>query len=97
MADRLDSLLLALKRQPADRRLDQLEPRVWQALDEARPAPGPAGAGFALRVSAVVGALFLGVAAGGLGATDSSSREDEISVFSIGPQLAPSTLLEGRG
>ena len=97
MADRLDSLLLALKGQPADRRLDQLEPRVWLALEEARETRGLAGAAFALRLSAVVGALFLGVAAGGLGAASSHARESEISVFSVGPQLAPSTLLEGRG
>ncbi|WP_374470960.1 hypothetical protein [Phenylobacterium sp.] len=97
VADRLDHLLLALKDQPADRRLDQLEPRVWAAADESPDAGRAAGAAFVVRVAAVVGSLFLGVAAGGLGAASAHVRQSEISVFSVGPQLAPSTLLEGRG
>ncbi|HVI32018.1 hypothetical protein [Phenylobacterium sp.] len=97
MADRLETTLLALKGQPADRPLDQLEPVVWRRLDEVRETRSGAGAAFAVRVAAVMGSLFLGLAAGGLGAASAGARDNEISVFSLGPQLAPSTLLEGRG
>ena len=97
MADRLETTLLALKGQPADRPLDQLEPAVWRRLEEVRETRSGAGAAFAVRVAAVMGSLFLGLAAGGLGAASAGPRDSEISVFSLGPQLAPSTLLEGRG
>lgn len=97
MADRLETTLLALKGQPADRPLDQLEPAVWRRLEEVRETRSGAGAAFAVRVAAVMGSLFLGLAAGGLGAASAGARDSEISVFSLGPQLAPSTLLEGRG
>ena len=95
MADRLDNLLTGLKTEPTDRRLDQLEPTVWARLDRAGETRS--GAIFAFRTAAVVGSLFLGVATGGLAAGSVRAQADEISVFSLGPQLAPSTLLEGRG
>jgi hypothetical protein len=95
LVDRLDNLLSALKDQPSDRRLDQLEPAVWARLDGGGETRS--GAVFAFRTAAVVGALFLGVATGGLAAASAQPASDEISVFSVGPQLAPSTLLEGRG
>lgn len=97
MADRLETTLRVLKDQPADRPLDQLEPRVWRRLAEVRETQTGAGAAFTVRVAAVVGSLFLGLAAGGIGAASAGARPSEISVFSLGPQLAPSTLLERRG
>lgn len=97
MADPLDMQMLALKREPLDVRLDQLEPRVWARLDGAGAEPQAGRTVFAFRTAAVVGALVLGLATGGLTALTAEPRTDEISVFSVGPQLAPSTLLEGRG
>ena len=97
MDERLESTLRALKAQPVDRRLDQLEPAVWRRLQQAGDLRPAAGAAFAVRFAAVIGSLFLGLAAGGLTAASAGVRDSEISVFSVGPQLAPSTLLEGRG
>lgn len=98
VSERLDRALRALKAQPADRRLDQLEPAVWRRVEraEGRTAIG-AGAAFSVRFAGVVGSLCLGLAAGGLSAASAKVADNEISVFSVGPQLAPSTLLEGLG
>ncbi len=96
LADWLENTLRALKSAPPDRRLDQLEPAVWARIDGR--GEGRAGAGeavFAFRTAAVVCALLLGVATGGLAASSWRPSSDEISVFSLGPKLAPSTLLEG--
>ena len=95
MSDRLDQALQALKAAPGDLRLEGMEARVWQRV-RPEAAAGP-GLVFAVRFAAVVGALFLGFAAGGLSAASAGAGADEISVFSVGPQLAPSTLLESRG
>lgn len=95
MTDLLDQALRALKAEPSHPRLQGMEARVWQRL---RPeAANGAGVVFAFRFAAVVGSLCLGFAAGGLSAASASARPNEISVFSVGPELAPSTLLERHG
>lgn len=95
MTDRLDHALRALKAEPSHARLQGMEARVWQRLKPE--AASGAGAVLAVRFAAVVGSLCLGFAAGGLSAASASVRVNEISVFSVGPELAPSTLLERQG
>jgi hypothetical protein len=95
VTDRLDQALRALKAEPSDVRLQGMEARVWQRLKPE--AANGAGVVFAFRFAAVIGSLCLGFAAGGLSAASASVRPHEISVFSVGPELAPSTLLESQG
>ena len=90
----LDHLLRTLAAAPADHGLSQLEPAVWRRLEGARNAT-PIGFFHPVRVAAVAGALAIGVALGGAQAV-SATANNEVSVFSAQPDLAPSTLLEGR-
>ncbi len=89
MTHPLDPLLAALRDQPPDTRLDQLELLVWAQIDRERPPQANAWrwrAGFA----AVV--LAAGVLAGGGAAATSGA---DVSPFAVNPAYAPSTLLEG--
>lgn len=96
MTDRLDRALHALKQQPADLGLGGLEASVWQRLESRAEVPGAPTAIFAVRAASVVAFLCLGFAAGGVTAAAATVRPSEISVFSVGTELAPSTLLEGQ-
>lgn len=97
VTDRLDRSLRALKDEPTDLRLGALEAAVWRRLEHRGELPKVGSMIFAVRATAVVGFLCLGFAAGGLSVASASTRPNEISVFSVGPELAPSTLLEGQG
>ena len=95
MNNRLDEAIRQLRDQEIDRRLDQLEPQVWRRI-EARRRGAPAGALLPIRAGMTAAALALGVAVGGAAAASAMSHEQEISVFSVQPRLAPSTLLDGH-
>ena len=89
--DRLERALHGLKVEPLDVRLDQLEPMVWARIERGRES---AGFFLPVRAAAVLTALVLGVAIGGLGAGKVGAQRQEVAVFSPEPTLAPSTLLE---
>lgn len=94
MSERLDRLLQALQDQPSDNRLNSLEAAVWERLEAGGAAPGAETSLLAIRAAAVVGFLCVGFTAGGVAAATADVRGQEISVFSAGVELAPSTLLE---
>jgi hypothetical protein len=94
--DRLDRALDLLTAEPLDRRLDQLEPAVWARIEAARQARDSLSLFLPVRAAAVVAALAFGVAIGGFGASEARAERQEVAVFSLETQLAPSTLLEGR-
>lgn len=96
MNDRLDRALQSLKHQPIDVGLGAVEASVWQRLDGARDVSGAPTSIFAVRAATVVAFLCLGFAAGGVTAASARVQPNEISVFSVGTELAPSTLLEGQ-
>lgn len=86
----LDEMLAALRSQPADRRLDSLEPAVWTRL-QGQTAPGVT-AGWRAAMAAL--ALGLGAAVGAASAS-AAAPSDAMAAFSSRAAFAPSTLLEG--
>ena len=97
MNDGLDDDLRALRDEPPGGAYDQLETRVWRSIEEVRQARRAAPAVLAARTAAVVGALGLGVVGGGATAVAVAAEVQEISVFSVRTELAPSTLLDDHG
>jgi hypothetical protein len=91
----IDKALEDLKSAPLDLRIDQLEPRVWARIADARDARGASAFLMPVRAGAVAAAVVFGVAVGGLGASAARAERAEVSVFSVDARLAPSTLLEG--
>ncbi|TPE60712.1 hypothetical protein FJQ54_10175 [Sandaracinobacter neustonicus] len=88
MTDKLDSLLQLMRDAPPDRDLGMVEPRVWKRIatvEQAMPL-----AGWRLPALSALAALLVGVAS----TTTASARPPEVSPFSSGIALAPSTLLE---
>jgi hypothetical protein len=85
----LERLLLALRERPVDRRLDQLEPRVWERIEAARIVVGPTRS---WRWQAGLAAVMLtfGAFAGGAAA---ARPESDFSPFAVHAAYAPSTLL----
>jgi hypothetical protein len=94
MSERLDRLIDRLARSATDRPLDHFEAQVsrgvaqWRAQARARAALAP------VRLASIVLALALGVTAGGVAAAAMAARPP--GAFSVGADLAPSTLLDGR-
>jgi hypothetical protein len=85
----LERLLLALRERPLDRRLDQLEPRVWERIEAARISVGrPRDWRWQAGLAAVM--LTFGVLAGGASAARPGS---DFSPFAVHAAYAPSTLL----
>lgn len=97
MNDRLDHELRALRGEPPATAYDQIEQRVWRGIEGVRRARQAAPLLYAVRTAAVVGALGLGVAGGGVAAIAVASETQETSAFSIKSELAPSTLLDHHG
>lgn len=92
----LDDLVEGLRSQGVDRDLSQLEPAVWRRIGGAR-IERSSGVGFApVRMAAVVMALVVGAAVGGVSAVSAASEPSEMSVFALHAHLAPSTLLDAR-
>lgn len=91
MENDLEALLRRWRDKPLDRRLDQLEPRVWAQIDLHRR---PRNDGV-LRFRAALAASMLGVGALAGGVAGASTANDR-SPFAIHSAYAPSTLLEGR-
>jgi hypothetical protein len=85
----LERLLLALRERPLDRRLDQLEPKVWEQIEAARMIVGPPRA---WRWQAALAAVMLtfGAFAGGASAARPAI---DFSPFAVHAAYAPSTLL----
>ena len=86
----LDQLLTRLRVAPPDRRLDQLEARVWARIesDSLEAVRGGIWGWPAVLAAAM---LCIGVFAGGVEAPNAH----ESSPFEIHSSFAPSTLLEG--
>lgn len=98
MNDRLDEELKALSAsESTPRAYEELEAAVWRRIANVRQARRAAPALYAVRAAGVAGALTLGVVAGGATAVAVAGEMQEISVFSIETQLAPSTLLDHHG
>ena len=97
MSRRLDNALEALKTAAPERSLDQLEPAVWRRIKAASETGSMDWIVLPVRAAAVMVALGVGVAGGGLAASSAADERREISVFSIDSHLAPSTLLDEQG
>lgn len=97
MTGDLDLDLEALRREPLAAGLDDVERRVWRRIEDERQARRAAPAVYAVRTAAVVAALAVGAATGGATAVDLARETQEISVFSVDTELAPSTLLDHNG
>lgn len=91
----LDHLLQTLAAAPADHGLGQLEPAVWRRLEGGPVAAQLDRLLHPVRIATVSGALAIGVVLGGAQA-ETATSVNEVSLFSARPDLAPSTLLEGR-
>ena len=96
MTQSIDQLLRALRDQPADQGLSQLEPAVWQRIEQSKGSVWIERLFDPVRVFAVTSALAVGVVLGGAQALSATRAPDEVSVFSVQPDLAPSTLLDGH-
>ncbi|MBN8607621.1 MAG: hypothetical protein J0L81_11945 [Caulobacterales bacterium] len=85
----LERLFLALRERPVDRKLDQLEPRVWGRIEAARTIVWPTRS---WRWQAGLAAVMLafGAFAGGAAA---ARPESDFSPFAVHAAYAPSTLL----
>jgi hypothetical protein len=86
----LDLMIAALRERAPAPSLDHLESRVWERIEDNRPAPQVRAA---WRWQAGVAAVMLtfGVYAGSAAA----ARNVEASPFDVRAAFAPSTLLEG--
>lgn len=86
----LERLLLALRERPLERRLDRLEPRVWERIEGARTEVG-AIRGWRWQAGLAAMMLTFGVFAGGAAAA--ARPESDFSPFALHAAYAPSTLL----
>ena len=93
MSHDLDERLRRLAASPPDRSLDLVEPAVWSRVSARRAARAEAAAVRPFAAAGVVGALVLGLVAGGRDTEPAPSSE--LAVFSPRAALAPSTLLGG--
>ena len=96
MTRSIDQLLQTFRDQPADHGLSQLEPAVWERIEQAQGFVWTERLFHPVRVMTVASALTIGVVLGGAQAMSASRAPDEVAVFSVQPDLAPSTLLEGH-
>lgn len=96
MSLRLDDSLDALKTQPSATKLDNLETEVLRGIAAVREARTAVRAVIPTAAVAVVAAMSLGVAGGGVAATAAGAPQ-EISAFAVHSRLAPSTLLDSHG
>lgn len=97
MSGELDRELQALRTEPVDARLGQLEPAVWKRIERIEETRSTTLGFLPVRAVAIAGALGLGITGGTFAAVAVAREQHEISVFSIDSRLAPSTLLDGRG
>ena len=97
MTNKLDEELRALRAEPPARGYEEIDQGVWRGIAEVRRARQAAPVLYAARAAAVVGALGLGVAGGGMTAVAVAHEAQEVSTFSIHTELAPSTLLDHHG
>ncbi|MBN9318748.1 MAG: hypothetical protein BGN86_15110 [Caulobacterales bacterium 68-7] len=97
MNDGLDDELRALRSEPLPASYQRLEARVWKGIERVRQARAAAPTLYVARAAAVIGALGLGVASGGVTAAAVAAQSQEVSAFSVKAELAPSTLLDHHG
>jgi hypothetical protein len=95
MSHELDNLLAGLAMSGPDRSLAGLEARVLNGIARRREAARANARLAPLRVASVGIAMALGVTAGGMAAATTVTQPRQVSTFSPGAHLAPSTLLEG--
>ena len=94
MTERLDEELRALRNGgPTPPGYDHLETRVLHTITEARRRTP---AVYAVRAASITVALGLGVVGGGAAAVAVTGEANEVSVFSVQTELAPSTLLDSH-
>ena len=94
MNEQLDAELRALRNEELPPpRYDHLETRVLQTISEARRRTP---AVYAVRAASITVALGLGVVGGGAAAVAITGEANEVSVFSVQTELAPSTLLDSH-
>lgn len=94
MNERLDEELRALRDgEPRPLAYNHIETRVLSRIAEVRRATP---ALYAVRAAGVAGALGLGVVGGGATAVAVAGEVQEVSVFSVQTELAPSTLLDNH-
>lgn len=95
MDQELDRLFARLKAQGPDRRLDGLEPQVFERIAHQRRIAAGLTAQLQWRAAAIGLALSFGAAFGGIMAGQPSDMT-EMAVFSVNSVFAPSTILERR-
>ena len=94
MNEQLDEELRALRNEELPPpRYDHLETQVLQTISEARRRTP---AVYAVRAASITVALGLGVVGGGAAAVAITGEANEVSVFSVQTELAPSTLLDSH-
>lgn len=92
MNKRLDDDLQALREgELTPLGYNHLETKVWARIADVRRATP---FHYAVRAAGIVGALGLGVVGGGATAVAVAGEVQEVSVFSVQTELAPSTLLD---
>lgn len=91
----LDQLLIRLGSTSVEHRLDELEADVWRGVSAHEARRRRAASIRPVGAAGVLGAIVLGVVAGG--SVPQSSRATEFEVFSPHAALAPSTLLGTPG
>lgn len=95
MNDSLDQDLKALGAgEPIPTSYHGIETRALQAIGALRQGRRGARGVYAVRLAGVAGALGLGVVAGGATAVAVAHEVQEVSVFAVQTDLAPSTLLD---
>ncbi|MEO6339656.1 MAG: hypothetical protein ABIO39_06435 [Caulobacteraceae bacterium] len=93
MPNTIDDLLAGLRDAAPDRRLDQLEPAVWNRIDAARVIRGPASS-LRMQFAVAAGALVIGLAVG-QATVRPAAPPSEAVLLSDDAMLAPSIRLEG--
>ena len=96
MSDRLDELVDRLMGSPTDRVLDGLEADIGRRIRVNRHEAKAATILAPVRFASIGLALAMGLTAGGVTGAAAITGPRSPGLFSVGADLAPSTLLEGR-
>ena len=96
MTDRLDRLMAGLAAAPTDRALEGFDAEVARGIARHRAEAKAAASLAPARLASLGLALAIGVTAGGVAAASALSPPKQFNGFSVHPNLAPSTLLDGR-
>lgn len=97
MKHRLEDELIAMRGEPPAPRYGRIEAQVWASIDSVRQHRMAARELVGVRIAALAVALGVGMVGGGAAALAVADERQEVSVFSVNAELAPSTLLDRHG